>query len=257
MDKTPIGLLNSVYQTIAMLRRLERLKDLGLDIIFPKICLGCGKKGEYICKDCEVFLGECQIVRQPAEQDGLTSIWDYDGMVKELIRKVKYSGHYDMIKYFIKKSLKVIAENNNNRFTPFLSFLAQPETCVSFVPMYLKKEKQRGFNQSEIIAREIGKKADRPVIKLLEKIRPTADQASLERKERLENVRDCFKLSLKEARPPQNLGSSFQEVGPLRSLSVLLVDDVYTTGATMEECVRVLKQADVPKVWGFTLARTP
>ncbi len=79
---------------------------------------------------------------------------------------------------------------------------------------------------------------------MLEKIKQTKDQAKLEREERLENMK-----------------ASFKAVGETRSLardrvSILLVDDVYTSGATMQECCKVLEKAGFKNIWGFTLART-
>ena len=105
--------------------------------------------------------------------------------------------------------------------------------------MYIKGKKRRGFNQSEIIAKELGRISNCKVVSLLSKIKDTEDQARLNKEERLKNIKNCFKLC---DRP----GLS----------QVLLVDDVFTTGATMKECCKVLKQAGIKKVWGFTLART-
>ena len=108
--------------------------------------------------------------------------------------------------------------------------------------MFFKKEKRRGFNQAEIIAKKIGKKINKPVIGLIDKIRETEDQASLNKEKRKVNLKDNFKIL--QGQVPNCLGQA------------LVVDDVFTTGATMQECCKVLKKAGAKKVWGFELAKT-
>jgi len=189
-----------------------------LDILFPKKCLGCGKEGKYICKNCELFMLDL------SEAWPLTSFWEYNGIVKKAIHQIKYGGTYDMVREIVNKKEFEIDKN----------------TVITFVPMYIKKEKERGFNQAEIIAKEISRKTGLPVVKLLEKTKETPDQASLNKEQRLVNLQNtfaiCDRLSL--------------------SQNVLLVDDVYTTGATMEECRKVLYKAGFRNINYFTLART-
>jgi competence protein ComFC len=224
-----------------------KIKDTLLDILFPKFCIGCGRKGKYICERCNIFTSEVEPIYFQQEKyglDSLISIWEYEGLMKKAIHQIKYQGVTDIIKELV--SLINIEIESNSGLRP----------VITYVPMYKKREKKRGFNQAKIIAQEIAKKTNCQVVSLLKKIKDTKPQMELKQKERLENIKGCFELSLKEVRPPQNLHSSFQEVGPLKNLSVLLVDDVYTTGATMRECAKVLKKAGVKKVIGFVLART-
>lgn len=237
-----------------------KIKNLILDILFPKFCLGCGKEGKYICDKCKLFVSEtmpvCPVCYKSSffgethsdclrkyGLDGLTSIWDYDGLIKKIIYMIKYDGLTHAIDECVESSFKLIAEDIN-RFYSFLSFLSSDNGCITYVPMHIKKEKKRGFNQAEIIAKKIGKVSSRRVVSLLRKTIDTKNQTKLDREERLENIKNCFqfcdnwdKLSL--------------------SQNLILVDDVFTSGATMKECCKVLKQAGIKKVWGFTLARTP
>ena len=209
------------------------LKDLLLDILLPKKCVGCGKEGQYICKDCEIFLSEVpnlMEVRPPSVRSSVMSVWEYEGIIEKAILKIKYDGYYDIINELADKALEKIE-------------LHLPlDTYITYVPMFQKKEKQRGFNQAELIARKIGDRYTRQAGRLLEKVRDNRSQVDLGPAERIENVRDVF-----SAAP-----SELMEVRPQ---SVLLVDDVYTTGATMAECMKVLKKAGVKNIWGFTLAR--
>ena len=222
--------------------------------------MGCGKEGEYICKKCDIYVSEnsfvCPVCFQTSltgethswcsgryELDGLVSIWQYDGIIKSAIKSIKYGKVFDIVKELTTKSFLIACNDSSNRFDEFLSFLLERETYITYVPMHDKKKRQRGFNQSQIIAREIAEKINKKEATLLKKIKFTSDQASLKKESRLQNVKNCFqpiqtKLSLVSIK------------------HVVLVDDVFTTGATMKECCRVLKQNGVKKVWGFTLARS-
>ena len=235
-----------------------KVKDLVLDVLFPKFCVGCGIEGKYICDKCSIFISEampvCPICYNSSffgethqncikeyALDGLISIWDYEGIIKKIIHEIKYNGFTNIINECVESSFKLIAKDIN-RFYPFLSFLYSNNTYISYVPMYLKREKKRGFNQAKIIAQEIGRFSSCNIISLLEKTTDTKSQAKLEKKERMENVKNSFNIWVKP--------------GLTQIKHVLLVDDVFTTGATMQECCRVLKKAGAEKVWGFTLART-
>ncbi|MBU2635225.1 ComF family protein [Patescibacteria group bacterium] len=234
------------------------IKNIILDILFPKLCLGCGQEGKYICSKCELFVSEassiCPVCGGPSfngdthlycktkySLDGLTSVWDYDGLAKQLIYKIKIGGITHIISEVIEDFFKIIAKDSD-RFHSFLSFSISDKNCIAYVPSFKKKEKKRGFNQAEIIAKELGKISNSKVVSLLKKIIDTKDQTELSKEERFENVKAAF-APLSGATASQG--------------NVLLVDDIFTTGATMRECCKVLKQSGVKKVWGFTLARTP
>lgn len=196
-----------------------------------------------ICPNCynSSFSGEThQNCIKKYGLDGLISIWDYEGLVKRLIHNVKYGGLTHIIDECVESSFKLIARDIN-RFYSFLSFLSSDNTYITYVPMYIKRKKRRGFSQSELIAREIRKVSNSKVVPLLEKIIDIKDQAKLSKEERLGNVKGSFAIN-----------GNVEGIG-----SVLLVDDVFITGTTMRECCKVLKKAGINKVWAFTLARTP
>ena len=218
-----------------------------LDILFPKTCLGCGREGTYICKDCEIFLSEAdpmlgspispKILGEVGLPD-IVSVWEHEGLMEKLILKIKYDGCYDIINDLVAKAFEKIT-------------LGLPQdTMITFVPMWGRKERRRGFNQAELIARAVGEKTGRPVAKLLEKIKDNRSQVGLSPQERAENVRGAFRVT-PDDRISDILGMS--DIPNIRN--VLVVDDVYTTGATMGECIKVLKKAGAKNVWGFTLSR--
>ncbi len=206
-----------------------KIKDLVLDILFPKVCVECGKEGKYICEKCSIFISECE------RGSEVTSVWDYEGVIKKLIWEIKYNGLRDGIKELVERI------DFKDEFISLFEY-------ITYVPMYRKREKYRGFNQSEIIAKELAKKYNLKVVCLLKKIKDTETQTKLTKEGRLKNIKNSFAISPTYA----NLHKS-----DLWRTSVLLVDDVYTTGATMRECCKVLKQGGIKNIWGFTLARTP
>ena len=134
-----------------MLELLGKLKGGILDILLPKFCVGCGREGLYICKACEVFLSEVPLSKE------VMAVWEYEGLMEKLIYKIKFDGCYHIIDELVEKALVRVE-------------LKLPEdTVITYVPMWQKKERQRGFNQSEFIARKIGDVHSRGVHGLLEK----------------------------------------------------------------------------------------
>ncbi len=113
----------------------------------------------------------------------------------------------------------------------------QPYDAVTYVPMTRKDRRERGFNQARILAREVARTAHLPLRRLLVKTRETSAQRLLTARDRHENLRGAF-------RPI-----------PFWYSRVLLVDDIYTTGATVEECARALKQGGAEYVAALTVAR--
>ena len=207
---------------------MKKIKKAILDILLPKKCVGCGKEGSYICEKCGLFLSEAPSVFSEKDLEEIISIWEYEGIIKKIIYKIKYAGMFDAIDELVEKAFQVRE--------PYIP----EDTTITFVPMYAKKEKERGFNQAELIARKIGKITNREVLALLKKTKNTPSQTELNKEERAANVKDVFK----------------REEGVSCYNNVLLVDDIWTSGATMRECAKALRRSGVGKIWGFTLART-
>ena len=122
----------------------------------------------------------------------------------------------------------------------FLSCGMEGEIIVP-VPMTEKDEKKRGFNQSELLARDIGERLNIPVLPALSKTKDTAPQKELSGRARRENVKGCFSAAYAEY---------------LAGRRILLVDDVFTTGATANECARTLLSAGAASVSVLTAAVT-
>ena len=237
--------------------KLEKIKEVVVDALFPKFCIGCNKEGQYVCEDCKVFLGEASLICPVCEKssftgqrhthcsvryglDGLVGVWEYEGITRAALNEIKYKYIFDAISEFTENSFEVMSKDIL-RFQPFLSLLHLEDINISYVPMFLKKEKRRGFNQAKIIAKTINKIMEKETLSLLMKNRDTLSQTNLNKEERIKNVKDCFSMLPNLSFMPRNL---------------VLVDDVWTTGATMKECCKILKKAGVQNIWGFTLFRT-
>ncbi len=112
---------------------LNKIKERIIDILLPKRCVACGKEGQYICNKCELFLSEA-----PNSINNLVSIWEYEGVIEKLIWKIKYDGMYHAVDELTEKAFEVMIKDTS-RFQFFLEFLLNPDTCITYVPMYKKK----------------------------------------------------------------------------------------------------------------------
>lgn len=114
---------------------------------------------------------------------------------------------------------------------------------ITSVPLHPKRQKDRGFNQAEMMAQEVSRQQDIPYLNLLIRTRHTVNQASLHDKEkRLSNLKDIFELDQKI------------ELQLIKDKSIMIIDDVTTTGTTLNECAKVLKKYGAKTVIGVTLA---
>jgi competence protein ComFC len=235
---------------------LNKIKETFLNIFFPKFCVGCKTEGTYLCGSCTLFISEAGLIcpscgnseffgrrhkkcSKNRELNGLVSMWNYEGVIKDLICQAKYKSLIEIPKELIDYSFLTIGRNEK-RFSEFISFLFDDETVITYVPIHEKKELSRGFDQSEVTANYLAKVTKKKAICLLKREKETKSQTKLNKEERFLNVRSAFSFFHKE---------EFKKV--------IIVDDVWTSGATMKECAKVLKRNGAKSVWGFTLARTP
>lgn len=170
--------------------------------------------------------------------DGLLIGFSYQTLLKKLILKLKFQHKKDIASFLAERGGLLVQLN------PYLaSALQHGSLLVSYVPSHwYRKYFQKGYNQSELLARELAKQLQLPFLSCFRKRRATVSQLTLNRKERLKNLISAFELL-----PHPQLTSG---------KVVLLVDDVTTTGATLNELAKTLKQQrpDIT-VWGLVLAR--
>jgi len=148
--------------------------------------------------------------------------------MREAIHRLKYSNSQDL------------AAPLGEMMVSYWQDVHLPADVIVPVPLHARRLRERGYNQATLLARELGKGVGLPVLEnALIRVRDTSPQVDLSAEERKENVRGAFHC------PDDRLAGK----------NVLLVDDVYTTGATLEACSSALKQRGVRNVWALTLAR--
>lgn len=214
-----------------------------VSLVFPITCVGCDEEGEWLCTACQKDLlisrseqcvlcakaatdGLCERCRRQTQLDGVVSLFAYkDRSVQKLIKQIKYRGHTDAL-YFLSEQFRRKIQQR----------LPRGEWQASFVPMSRERLTERGFNQSLLLAKLLCRD-DLTLVPLVEKSRPTAAQASLNKNDRLKNLRRSFRLTT-----------------PLVPEKVILFDDVITTGTTLSEIARLLKKKGTKEVWAVTIA---
>lgn len=204
--------------------------------------MGCGKEGMDLCEKCRKEIpisGQiCPMCGKDSSMgwthkrcktekgmEGLIAIYDYqDELTKKIIEEIKFGFNKRMIKEMLKKIRFESGENFD---------------CLVPVPLHFYRENWRGFNQAEEIANVIGEKLKIKVSKALIRKRKTKQQSLiLDRKEREKNIKGAFETT---------------KGAKLKGKKILLVDDVFTSGADMRECTKVLKKAGAEVVWGLAL----
>lgn len=232
---------------------MNLITDQILELMFPKKCVNCGAYGKYVCEKCEVGLWEeeqiCPVCRRnsryglrhtychkPWSMEGLTCLWAYEGVARKIIKISKYKYYFDILRELT--SLSVNQLHSEVIFEYFRQFIESDPVVVP-VPLWPKREKERGFNQAEVIAKIVSRHWAIGTSNLLLRVKDTGRQVGRTRAERLEAMNNAFKLKTNDQRPE----------------TILLVDDVWTTGATMNECAKVLRQVGIRQVWGLVLAR--
>ena len=231
-----------------VLPRVRMLGEVALDFLFPKSCLGCGREGQFICYKCHRSLprvippvcprcGKSQAgdavcpscVTWKSHIDGIRSPFRFEGVMRQAVHELKY------------RNLRALAAPLAGLMSDYLTSQQVPGDLLIPVPLHPKRLRERGYNQSELLAREMGKLVSLPVARdTVIRTRGTPPQART--------------LSLEDRR--RNVAGAFSCRGDaLRDTRVVLIDDVATSAATLDACAGAIKAAGAASVWGLTLAR--
>jgi len=215
-----------------------------LDLIFPRICVGCKKYGTWLCDEClnqitPIVQGVCLFCnrqtkgsrfckkcRKKGYLSGVFCGYYYEPPLSELIKGYKYDSLSvgPLLSAFFIYSLKKVK--------------MPQEFILCPIPLHYKKERSRGFNQALYFSNILADYFNWSMVQLLKRTKETKPQVSLDPRQRIKNVSDAFKV-----------------IGDVSSKTIVLVDDVVTTGATINEAARVLKNAGARKVMALTLAK--
>lgn len=226
-------------------------KNFALDFLFPKFCALCGVEGEFLCAGCRAGLKPmapscfvcrkrdlsgkiCPSCRKKTPLRRFFTVFSYkNAAVRELIYLYKYGR--------VRELAPVLAEFLIDELR-FSGFAPRKGTAIIAVPLHPRKARERGFNQSELIAERVADALRVPVLKrALARNKNTPSQITLDSDEaRRKNATGAFEV----ARPKEVSGKT-----------IILVDDVVTSGSTLNEAARVLKEAGARSVWAMAVAR--
>jgi competence protein ComFC len=227
------------------------------DLLWPPQCCACGgslgEKENLVCSRCEPVFPRisgtrCEVCSQPfpVSRSGLVCVNCQErhfhfvcsvspllatGPVREMVHRLKYNRERWLARPL---GLWMAATADDERLT--LSGIAG----LVPVPLHPAREREREFNQADLLARELGRHWQMPVLPVLRRRFFTETQTHFDRRQRMQNLRDAFVLS-------QNAS--------IANKKYLLVDDVFTTGSTLDECARVLLEGGAGAVWAVTAAR--
>lgn len=222
-----------------------------LNFIYPPVCGICGKlNSDFLCKKCEKILESEAVfgvdkyknIKRKKENiknnfndkkyfDEHLYIFLYQGIIRRIILKYKFQEEAYLYKTFVNFLLK-----NEN----FFEKIEKYDTIVP-VPISKKRKKKRGYNQSELLAKEIAYNTNLVLEKeSLYKIKDIVEQSKLNKENRLKNIQGVYELVNKEK---------------LNKKKILLIDDIFTTGSTVNECSKVLRNAKPNKIGVLTLAK--
>lgn len=204
------------------------------NFLFPKKCLECGKEGKYICSACIKKV-------QPRGLNVINgmkvySVWKYEGVIRKAIIALKYKYATEIAEELINHL--TIQLSNHEHFFPKNAILVP-------VPLHWYRKNFRGFNQAEEIGKMLAKKMGWKFIPdLVIRKKFTAPQTELSGPARRRNLKDVFALN------PNYLSTDL-----LIYSSIIVFDDVATTGSTLKEAAKALKGSGAQKIFGLTIAR--
>lgn len=210
-----------------------------LDLLFPPKCPFChrviDRREELFCEDCQRELPWAlgrQGEQKPEFTAGCLSPLFYQERTREAVHRYKFQNCPSYSKAFGTLMAQEVED-----LWPQRSF-----DCVTWVPLSEKRLRKRGYDQARLLAEEVGRQLDLPVERTLEKTRHTPAQSGQEgESQRRANVLDAYSMA---------------EGVQVEGKTLLLVDDVVTTGSTLSECARILRTFGAMEVWCLTLART-
>jgi ComF family protein len=230
-----------------VLPQLSSLKRVALDLLFPPYCIGCGREGNYLCGSCRndlpyIHPPVCPICGRPlsadnqcpgcigkqSELDGIRAPFVFNGLLRRAIHELKYN------------NLRAAAPVLARFFFDYLLSNPLPGDVLVPVPVHAKRLRERGYNQSSLLAHELAKISDLPIdtdcLTRQTYIKPQARAATAV--ERLANTTGAFTCAGKH----------------LKGKHVILIDDVSTSGATLNACAKALRAGGAVAVWGLVLA---
>jgi len=232
---------------------LKNLYSAFADVVFPSACVGCNNFGELLCENCLRKIGEpqntcifcdkqtlhgktCYQCQTTNCLTGVISVGEYKNeTLRNAVHALKFSGVKEIADPLGDMLAKKILQTLNNSLADFV---------IVALPLHKIRKRERGFNQSELLAQRVFLKLHLPYQKILIRTRATRPQANIDHKTetlRKENVAKAFAINPSQTTPlPEK---------------VIIIDDVATSGATLEEAAKIFHDAGVKDVWGAVICR--
>lgn len=209
---------------------LARAASYLVDLIFPPACGSCGRVDYRFCVDCQRRLRAAAISRIPCQVTALDAVaasGKYSGILQSALQSFKYESALELA--------PILAQ----RLISLLKALAWSIDCIVPVPLHHERLTERGYNQSQLLSESVALSLDLPCQPdMLQRIRETSQQARLSQEERRANVQGAFAASASVA-----------------GTSLLLIDDVVTTGSTLSACATALRAQDARTVYAIAVSR--
>jgi ComF family protein len=238
-------------------QRVAGLLQLVLDLVFPPRCIGCGRVDHQLCPQClesvpwlvpplcarcsrPVAIADpacpdgsevlCDICRnEPLRLDRMRAVAEHAGVMRKAVHALKYDGQTSLARPLAALMGRVASEQG-----------LFPVDAIVPVPLHPRRLRERGYNQATLIARELARTLSLPILEdVLVRSRATKTQTQLSAAERRVNVVDAFAA----------------EPARLVERNLLLVDDVCTTGSTLQACADALRRGGADRVYALTLTR--
>ena len=228
-------------------KAVTRVARAAVELVLPAKCAVCGREGDFVCAACEDALPElsrpyCRLCASPGAAspcsscqawppayDRIEAPYLMDAGVRDIVFELKYRG------------IRALAPDMGELMARHLESVRLAADLIVPVPLHRRRERERGYNQAALLARELSRRTGLPVAPALCRTRDTPSQVA----------------TVGTEKRRANIEGAFECVADMRGRRVLLMDDVVTTGSTMGACAAPLKAAGASKVWGLAFARQP
>lgn len=201
-----------------------------LDLLFPPFCVDCHNLGNYLCQECQYklrfYTQSLSIEIENPAVDALYACCTHTDGARQLVMKLKYHSAYALTKTIAQLMIEHIP-------------LPDDIDILTAIPLHRRRRQERGFNQAELLARQLSLWLRIPYQEVIQRIKATSPQAKLSRADRLTHLHGAFQV---------------KGLCDLVGATVAIVDDVATTGSTLNEAAVVLKAAGVKTVYGIVFA---
>jgi ComF family protein len=202
--------------------------DKFIGLLAPHDCLGCGAEGALLCDLCIAQLPLSEVPKQPASHlDNIKSATLYQGVAKDLIWSLKSNGAQESARIMAQQMAKLVSSHSNALIVP--------------VPTATGRVRQRGYDQAKLLARHLSRLTTLPYANILAR-HGQAHQVGAHRHERLNQLQGALRV---------------KKPAKAASKHIILIDDVMTTGATLETAARILRLAGARRVDALTYAYRP